>query len=69
MQRLQSPFLAFQLDQSINQLIGPLLKPQKVVSRADKPGPSSDPKSQLLVTLIFANNPVSRIFAFLKRTW
>jgi hypothetical protein len=30
---------------------------------ADKPGPRSDPKSQLLVTLIFANNPAaSRIF-------
>ena len=37
---------------------------------ADKPGPRSDPKSQLLVTLIFANNPAaSRIFAFFKTTW
>ena len=66
---MQSPILAFQLDPSINQLTGSLLKPPKVMSPAEKPGPRSDPKSQLLATLILANNTMSRIFAFLKTTW
>lgn len=37
--------------------------------KGEKPGPRSDPKSQLLATLIFANNPLGRILAFWKTTW